>query len=100
MLYRVYRVFRVNKVSEDLNFLFESTCQVVLFEKVPAAKKPDKPDKPDKTDPINRIKRTRGVRTLWSCRVGPLMCEKIPYPVLGLASALARNNIFVIYVTP
>jgi len=61
MLYRVYRFFRVNKVSEDLNFLFENTCKVVLFGKVPAAKKPDKPDK---TDPINRINRTRGVRTL------------------------------------
>jgi len=54
--------FRVNKVSEDLNFLFESTCKVVLFGKVPAAKK--KNEKPDKPDPINRIKRTPGVRTL------------------------------------
>jgi len=63
MLYRVYRVFRVNKVSEDLNFLFESTCKVVLFGKVPAAMKLEKHDKHDKTDPINSIKRTRGVRT-------------------------------------
>jgi len=59
-----FSFFRVNKVSEDLNFLFESTCKVVLFGKVPAAKKLEKHDKHDQTDPINSIKRTRGVRTL------------------------------------